>query len=356
MVKLFDIETPALIIDLDILEENILKMFDFIKNKNIKLRPHFKTSKCVEISRLELEAGAVGITCSKVGEAEVLVNAGINNILIANQIVDRMKINRLSKLAHKEKITVAVDNAYNIDDLSQIAEREGVNLHVLVEINVGMDRCGVNTKEEALVLAKRIMDSRGLVFEGLQAYEGHVCFIPDRTERVAAVEKINKKLIDIKNCFKVNGIDIKEISGGGTGTFDITSYNTVWTELQTGSYVFMDNTYIDDVGIEYFKSSLTVLTQVIHKRPGIAVTDAGKKACANDCGNPTIKGYPDVTVKLNEEHGILEDREDKLSYLQKVQYFPGHCCTTTNLYDRYHCIRNGVLKSIWTVDARGKSQ
>lgn len=349
------VETPALLIDLDILEKNINIMSDFMKSKNAKLRPHFKTYKCPAISHLQIAAGAKGITCVKLSEAEVLIASGINDVLVANQIADPVKIKRLAGLAqNSSKITVLTDNMKNIDDLSEAASMAGSTIYVLVEADVGMGRCGVNTPEEVLVLARKVIDSKGLIFEGIQAYEGHLCHIADIEARQQGVVKMVDKVGKIKALLENNGITINQISGGGTGTYNITGDNTIWTEIQAGSYLFMDLEY-NRLGIQ-FENALTVLSMVIHKRQGFAVTDAGIKVCSTDGGMPAIKDYPHLGVILNEEHGIITDERDELRYLQKIEYIPGHCCTTVNLHDRYYCMRNGVLEAIWPIASRGKSQ
>jgi len=349
------IETPALLVDLDALEYNVRTMAEFMKGKKARLRPHFKTDKCPTISHKQIAAGAKGITCAKLGEAETLVGAGIKDVLIANQVVDPVKIFRLAGLAHGDaRITVAVDNAENIAALSSAASRVGSTIYVLVEVDVGMKRCGVNTAAEVLDLARRISASPGLAFEGLQAYEGHLGHIPDREARRRGVQEMIEKVSAIKAALEDERIPVKEISGGGTGTYDITGDNTIWTEIQAGSYLFMDTQY-NRLSLG-FQNALTVLTTVIHKRSGVAITDGGVKVCGIDQGLAVVKGNPRLQVRLNEEHGIITDEQDELKYLQKIEFIPGHCCTTVNLHERYHCVRNGLLEAIWPIAGRGKSQ
>jgi D-serine deaminase-like pyridoxal phosphate-dependent protein len=361
-MKMEDIETPALILDLDVLEDNIRLMADFFEGRNAKLRPHFKTCKCSNIAHLQLAAGAKGITCAKVGEAEVLVNAGIRDILVANQVVDPQKIYRLACMAKAgAKITVAVDRAENIDTLSAVAGTVGAALHVLIEIDVGMNRCGVNTEAEALDLAERIGRADGLVFEGIQAYEGHLVYDTHQPTRLTdavkrkGVRKMQDKVGRIKDYLESHGIPVKEISGAGTGTYHITGDDTIWTEIQAGSYVFMDSVY--SRGGLPFGCSLSILSTVIHKRPGAAVTDAGLKVCTTDHGFPSIKGRPELKITgLSEEHGRIADPRDELEYLQKIEYIPSHCCTTVNLHDQYYGVRKGRLEALWPISGRGKSR
>ena len=354
VIKIEDIETPALLVDMDILESNIRIMSDYFKDKKARLRPHFKTHKSPAISHMQIAAGAKGMTCAKLGEAEVLSAAGVYDILIANQIADRRKITRLAGLARTSRISVCADNAENVADLSEAAQACGSTLYVLIEINVGMERCGVNTKEEVLELAKLISQSAGLVFEGFQSYAGQLSHNPDRGERVKGVEAAIAKVTAIKEFVEGSGYKVNEISGAGTGTYNITGNNTIWTEIQAGSYVFMDTDY-EMLGLS-FQKSLTVLATVIHKRPGFAVTDAGQKVCCYTVGPPNIKGRPGLFATLSEEHGKIEDKNNELKYLQKVEYIPSHCCTTVNLHDNYYCVRNGILEKVLPISGRGKSQ
>jgi len=342
-----DIETPALLIDLDNLEYNIRFMADYMKDKTAKLRPHYKTYKCPTISHMQIEAGAKGICCAKLGEAETLVLAGVKDVLIANQVVDPVKVARLAGLARYSKITVATDNIENIKNLSRAAKQYGSKIYVLVEVDVGMKRCGINTADEAYDLAKIICNSEGLVFEGIQAYEGHIIHNRDVNVRQRGVEDMISKVNGIKTHLEKKGITVKEISGGGTGTYNLTGNNTIWTEIQAGSYVFIDTVY-DELGLG-FKSALTVYTTVIHKRKGMAITDAGVKVCTSDQGIPKIKGYPHLKLQLHEEHGLILDEKNELEYMQKIEYVPSHCCTTVNLHDHYYCVRNGLLESVWHI-------
>ena len=362
-LTLEQIETPALIVDLDSLEENIRIMADFFRPRKASLRPHFKTCKCPNIVHLQLDAGAKGITCAKVEEAEVLINAGVKDILVANQVVDAAKIYRLACMARGgARITVAVDRGENIDSLAAAARQVGCTLHVLIEIDVGMERCGVNTGSEALELAAKIAGAEGLEFEGIQAYEGHLQYDAARPERLndklrrEGVRKMAEKVGGVKRHLEQNGFPVKEVSGGGTGTYHITGDDTIWTEIQAGSYVFMDSAYA--AGTLPFRTSLSILTTVIHKRPGVAITDAGLKVCSTEHGLPAIKDRPDLRFLggLSEEHGRIADEGDTLRYLQLIEYIPSHCCTTVNLHDRLYCLRSGVLEAVWPISGRGKSR
>jgi D-serine deaminase-like pyridoxal phosphate-dependent protein len=355
MVTVDAIETPALLVDLDALEWNIRIMADFMKGRRVRLRPHFKTHKSPAICHLQLAAGAKGICCAKLGEAEVLLSTGIPDVLIANQIVDPAKIERLAGLARgSARVTVCADNARNVTALAEACARVGATLHVLVEVDVGMNRCGVRTAEECLALARQIASSPGLHFEGIQAYEGHLVQIPEVEKRRAGVHEMEEKIGRVKTVLEEAGLSVKEISGGGTATYDITGDNTIWTEIQAGSYVFMDSSY-DAMGLP-FREALTVLATVIHTHEGRAVTDAGIKVCTTDHGNPSVKGHPRLAVHTNEEHGIVTDPAGELAWGQKIEYIPSHCCTTVNLHDTSHCIRGGALVAVWPIPGRGRSR
>jgi D-serine deaminase-like pyridoxal phosphate-dependent protein len=347
------IETPALIIDMDKLEANIKKMSDYLADKTAKLRPHFKTHKSPAIAFMQLAAGAKGLTCAKLGEAEVLAAAGIHDILIANQVVDTNKIYRMAALARQAKITVCVDNADNVKELSEAAQACGTTLYVLIEVDVGMKRCGIDTKEEALLLAKQIDSAKGLVFEGIQAYAGQISHEKDLDTRVSAAEAAISKVSAIKDHLEENGLKVNEISGASTGTYHITGNNTVFTEIQAGSYVFMDSDY-SQMGLG-FENALTVLATVIHKRKGIAITDAGQKVCCRAMGLPEVKDYDISCNHISEEHCRLVDEKDELKYLQKVELISSHCCTTVNLHDNYYGVRGDIWEATWPVAGRGKS-
>jgi D-serine deaminase-like pyridoxal phosphate-dependent protein len=350
------IDTPALLIDLEALDRNIARMAAFFQNLPCKLRPHVKTHKCPEIATRQLQAGAIGITCAKVGEAEVFVEAGIQDILIANQIVGPEKTRRLAALANKAKITVAVDHPRNVEELSSAAREASCQIGVLLEVDVGMGRCGVPPGEPALSLAKEVIGKEGLILRGLMSYEGHLVLRPDPEERRQAVLESMSLLLETVRLLEKNGLPVEVVSGGGTGTYDSTGTLPRMTEVQAGSYVFMDATYLR-IRPE-FEPALTLLTTVV-SRPARdrAITDCGRKAITEDLGLPQPYQLPGVKVgRLAEEHctlNLLEGAPD-LQPGDKIQLLPSHCCTTVNLHDRYFALRSGVLEAVWPIPARGK--
>lgn len=351
-----ELDTPALLVDLDVLESNIARMAGFVASHGLRLRPHYKTHKTPAIALKQMEAGAIGITCAKVEEAETLVNAGIRDILIANQVIGRRKITRLMGLARHANLMVAVDDAENVADLSAAAVAGGASLRVLVEVNVGMNRCGVEPGSPAVELAHRVADAPGLVFTGLMGYEGFCQRIKDFAERAATTRQAMQKLIKTKEMVEASGLKVEIVSGGGSGTHAITGEIAGMTELQTGSYVVMDTDY-RDLGLD-FGCALTLLATVISRTtPGAAITDAGLKAMTDDHGMPEVKAVPGGRlVRLSEEHSRIElsDASVGLRPGDKVEIIPSHCCTTINLHDSMYGIRKGRLEVVWPIAGRGK--
>ena len=352
-----EIDTPALVIDMEVMEDNISRMAGYFKGIDANLRPHIKTHKCPIIAHKQLAAGASGITCSKLGEAEVMIQAGIKNILIANEIVGTRKIRRLMDLARQADITVAVDDAGNIEDLSEAARVAGVQLSVLVDVNVGMNRCGVEPGKPALELAKKVEASGGLSFKGLMGYEGHVVSVASTEERSQKARESMKLLIETKDLIERSGLAVHVVSSGGSGTYNISGPYPGVTEIQAGSYIFMDAHY-QETGIE-FNCALTLLATIVSLHlPDRIITDAGIKAISADFGFPQVKGMKELEViGLNEEHGKIRTTTGKSSLKigDKIELVPSHGCTTINLHDRYYAVRKGKVEAVFPILARGKS-
>ena len=352
-----EIDTPALLIDLPMMESNLNRMADFFRGREAKLRPHAKTHKCPIIAQKQLDLGASGITCAKLSEAEALVEGGIQDILIANQIVGEHKIFRLTDLAQRANLTVAVDNPENVKTLSQAASATGVKIRVLVELDIGMGRCGVSPGQAALVLAQQVSRSPGLSFSGLMGYEGHLVFVPSLQERTDRCCEAISLLLEIRDLIERAGLPVSVVSGGGTGTYAITGDLGGITEVQAGSYLFMDTRYRGIEGLEGFGFALTLMSTVI-SRPSErrAIVDAGMKAITHEFGLPMVKDRPGAKlVALAEEHGIIqfEDPDHKLKVGDKIELIPSHGCTTINLHDFYYATRNSVLEAIWPITGRG---
>ena len=354
-----DIDTPALLLDLDLMEQNIARMAEAFRGLSAKLRPHAKTHKTPIIGQKQIAAGAIGITCAKLGEAEVMVEGGIRDVLIANQIVGSQKIRRLVSLAHHADIMVAVDDTQNIKDLSQAAQAAGVSLRVLVEVDVGQRRCGVQPGEPALVLARHVVNAPSLKFAGLMGYEGHLVFVPSLEERVHRVHTDLQALLDTVNFIESRGLPVEIVSAGGTGTALITGRLPRITEIQAGSYVFMDGRYKTIEGVD-FDCALTLLTTIVSRpRPDRIIVDAGMKTLTHEFGLPRFKGREDLELLgLSEEHGTvkLHDPSISLRPSEKLEIIPSHGDTTLNIHDYYYGVRNGRVETVWPIGARGKSR
>ena len=345
------IETPALVLDKTILMENIAAMEKILAGTPLKLRPHYKSHKCAQLAHLQLEHGACGMTCSKLSEAVDLLDSGVEDILIANQIVEPAKIERLARLALCAKITVCVDDIDNIKALSEAAENCGSVINCLVEYEIGMERCGVSTKEEVLELCKEIVCHKSLHYEGIQAYAGHISHMESDIERQELTNKNSQKIKELIAYLSKNGIETKTISGGSTGTSKIKAGEGLYTELQAGSYLFMDSTYsLLDVP---FKNSLFVLTTVVSNKGGITVVDAGVKTCGVDQGMPAIVDNCAEKLVASEEHFQLHKLSKKATLGQKLMLIPGHCCSTINLHDKIYLVENGKVVDRLLVTGRG---
>ena len=355
-----ELDTPALLIDLDKMEANIQTMANYFTNISAGLRPHVKTHKTPIIAHKQIAAGAIGVTCAKLGEAEAVIHAGIRDVLIANQVVGTQKIARLINLAKHAEIMVAVDNPQNVQAISEAASAKGVSVRILVEVNIGMNRCGVEPGQPALALAQHILQSPNLKFEGLMGYEGHTVSKPALAERDTSAREAVQRLVDTKHYLEKHGVEVAIMSGGGTGTFNITGSIPEMTEVQAGSYIFMDSTYHNVEGIgEQFACALSVLATVVSRpQPNRIVVDTGLKVLAKEFGIPQPTGVEGLEMTgLSEEHGKIEaDTNVTLTPGDKLEILPTHCCTTVNLHDRYYGIRNGIVESVWDIAARGKAQ
>ena len=361
-MALEDVDTPALLLDLDNFEFNIQLMADLVKKFKINHRPHAKTHKSPVVAQKQIAAGAVGQCCQKVAEAEILVAGGVNDILVSNQIVGRRKLDRLAGLARNAKIRVCVDDNDNINQINAAARRFNSSIEVLVEIDIGAGRCGVIPGKTAVDLAQSITKSSNLTFGGLQAYQGRAQHIRGFGERKLAIEKAGNLVQKTINLLSEADLDCRLVTGAGTGTFQFEASSGIWNELQAGSYCFMDADYglnLDETGefIDTFRNSLFIWSTIMsHSAKNRAVVDAGHKAASVDSGLPHVADLQDVTyVSASDEHGSLALGADAIGVKigQKIRLIPGHCDPTVNLHDWYIGIRNGIVESIWSVEARG---
>jgi D-serine deaminase-like pyridoxal phosphate-dependent protein len=352
------IDTPALLLDADALEANLQLMANFFANRHSKLRPHFKSHKCTTIARMQMKAGAIGITCAKLGEAEVVADAGIRNILVANQIVGPLKIRRLIELCRRADPMVVVDSVDNIKMLSENASAAGVQIGVLVEVNVGMGRCGVAPGEPALELARLIVVSPGLRFEGLHGYEGHCVDLRDDAERVAQTRQSLKAIVDTRRLIERAGLKVHIVTGGGTGNYMINGDCEGVDEVQAGSYAAMDWWYTD-IRPE-FKQALSILATVVSRTsPELIVIDVGRKGIGAEWGPPRVKNLPgsEVISYSSEEHmKIKVPANSAIRIGDRIEIVPSHGCTTSNLYPEFIVHRNGLVTDKWPIEGRGKLQ
>lgn len=347
------LETPALIVDLDALEENQKRMTELLTPLGIALRPHYKSHKCTAIAHMQIAAGAKGITCAKLSEAEDLIYSGIEDVLIANQVVEPSKVIRLAYLAACCRLAVCVDRIDNIDQLERAAAEAGSTIRCFVEYEIGMNRCGVATPEEFIMLARQIIASPHLEFMGIQAYAGQLSHEASLEVRTRKSEDVERRLRELISALKSEGIDVKEVSGCSTGTVEQRRAGTVYTEAQAGSYLFLDTAY-GNLGLG-FKNALFMLSTVVSADAGKVICDAGLKSFGVDQGNPVFVDYPRVPAKMSEEHSAVYCANNAKPG-DKLRLIPGHCCTTVNLCDALYFIRGDKVVDKIPVTSRGKSR
>jgi D-serine deaminase-like pyridoxal phosphate-dependent protein len=356
----FNIPTPALILDLDALEANIQYMSIRARDQGIHLRPHCKSHKSVKIAQLQVEAGAQGVSCATIGEAEVMAQGKIPGILITSPVVSSGKIARLMALHQRSPdIMVVVDNPRNIEDLAE-ANTSSTPLRVLIDFDIGQNRTGAQSHEEALALASLVLQKPTLQLVGLQAYGGHFQHISSYEERLSAIRVQNERIKELRNeLLELVSIPLI-ITGGGTGTSDIDLKEGVYTELQVGSYLFMDVEYsgieLQPNGESPFKPSLFVLSTVVSSHPNKTIVDAGLKAFAPDGPRPRVffGASRDASYAYRgDEHGQVLIQGEALPIGSVIEFLTPHCDPTVNLYNHYHCVRGQTLVDIWPIEARG---
>lgn len=362
-----DIDTPSLIIDLDAYERNLDRMARFVASSKASLRAHSKTHKSPIIARHQVERGAVGVCCQKVSEAEVMVQGGIKSVLVSNEVVGRRKLERLAALARIADVAFCIDTAENVREANDVADRLGVKLNALVEIDVGAGRCGTAAGAPAARLAGLIAEAPALRFKGLQAYHGAAQHMRAPEERRAAITRAIRLTEQTIEVLHQRALACEIVGGGGTGTFDIEGASGVYNELQAGSYVFMDADYArneseDGAPFAEFEQALFVCATVMSRPTDArAIVDAGLKALSVDSGMPTVSELPRAEyVKASDEHGVLrlEGPNAPPVYGEKILLVPGHCDPTVNLHDTYVCVRglgtgNAFVEALWPVAARG---
>ncbi len=361
-----DIQTPCLVLDLDALERNIIKMGQFAKDKNMRHRVHGKMHKSVDVALLQEKlGGSCGVCCQKVSEAEAFVRGGITDVLVSNQVRDPAKIDRLARLPKLgARAICCIDDLANIADLSAAAVKYRTEIECLVEIDCGAGRCGVQSAEDVVAIAMAVDAAEGLKFAGLQAYQGAMQHLDDYQERKAKIAIAIAMVADAIEALKSVGLECDIVGGGGTGSYYFEGESGVYNELQCGSYAFMDADYgrirdRDGKRIDQgeWQNALFLLTSVMsHAKADRAICDAGLKAQSVDSGLPVIFGRTDVEyIKCTDEHGVIADPDGVLKVGDKLKLVPGHCDPTCNVHDWYVGVRNGKVEALWPITARGKA-
>jgi D-serine deaminase-like pyridoxal phosphate-dependent protein len=361
-MSLDEVDTPSLVIDLDAFERNLRRLPERIAGSVVRLRPHAKTHKCAVIALKQVALGAVGVCVQKVGEAEAMVHGGVTDVLVTNEIVGRQKLRRLVALGRLARIGVCADDAGQVAALDAAAGEAQVTLPVYVEVNMGGNRCGVEPGAAALGLARRVAAAPNLVFAGIQAYHGSAQHLRGWEERRAAIAQAADKAGGTRDLLERNGLSCPVVTGAGTGSFEFEAASGVYTELQCGSYIFMDADYgrnldRDGAPIRTFEPSLFVWATVM-SRPAEdrAILDAGLKALAFDSGPPLVWDEPAARYeRASDEHGRLAvaAATNRLAIGDKIRLVPGHCDPTVNLYDWYVGVRQNRVEAIWPITARG---
>ena len=349
----YELDTPALLVDLDVMEANIAHVAAVCRAAGVDWRPHVKSHKTVEIARKQIAAGAIGVTCAKLGEAEVLAAAGITDILIANQIVGDIKVRRLMALPEKTDVIVSVDSAQNVAELADAAKAVGRNLRVVIEVNTGMNRSGAEPGAPVVALAGIIAKRPSLKLVGVMGWEAHHA---DQVVKAKAVADAIALLTSSADACRAAGHDMSIVSCGGTGTLLYCVSQLGVTEVQVGGAIFNDEHYRTHYGID-LPCALTVLTTVISRpNPTRVILDAGRKAMSNDMALPRPLGLNVASVKLSAEHAQIELAvpSDTPHIGDKVELVVGYSDTTIHLHEEIVGLRGGEIESVWKVAGRGK--
>lgn len=354
-MKVRDIPTPALVVDVAAMQRNIERAAAYYVERQCKLRPHFKAHKTPEIARRQLAAGAcTGITCATVGEAEIVAREKLcDEILIANEILGPGKADRAAAVAAQASLIVAIDSDETLEDLARAATAADVEIGVLIDVNVGLPRCGIAPGEPAVALAKRAAGTPGIVLRGAMGYEGHVMAISHRSEREEKAHRAMDRLLSTVRMMRDAGLRCEIVSAGGTCTYDITGGIEGITEVQAGTYVLMDNSYLyEDLPFELaFAIHATVLSR---PRPEQCAADAGLKAMAADHGVPGIKVDGAQVLFLSDEHcTITLPADSTLRPGDRIELLPPHIDPTINMHDVLYAVEEDEVVDVWAVGARG---
>lgn len=350
-------DTPALMVDLDALDANIAAIAGICRRHGINWRPHTKGIKVPQIARRLTDAGAIGLTCAKLGEAEVMAAHGFSDILIANQIVGQQKVARLVALRRTCDVIVAVDSRDNVAAIAEAARAAGVVVRLVIEVDMGMKRAGLEPGEACVALARFVAAQQGVRFAGLMGWEGQTAGIADPAAKAAAVSAAVAAIVRTAELCRGAGLPVDIVSCGGTGTYWITAAQPGVTEIQAGGGVFCDVHYRKDFGVEH-PYALTVMTTVTSRpTPNRIICDAGKKTMSSDAGMPEPVGLGAVrAARLSAEHGVieLEQPNETLRVGDRLEWIVGYSDTTVHLHDEIHATRGGRIEAVWPIVGRGK--
>jgi D-serine deaminase-like pyridoxal phosphate-dependent protein len=355
----WDLDTPALVLDLDVMERNIERMSAAFRAAGVGWRPHTKAIKVPALAHKLLRAGALGVTCAKVSEAEVMAYAGIRDILIANQVVGEPKITRLVNLLPYADVIVAVDNPANVEALDRAATNKGLPLRVVVEVNIGMNRAGVEPGAAAVDLSRMIDACEGLHYAGLMGWEGQTIGIADRDLKRQAVEKSVGLLTDTADRCRDAGLTVEIVSCGGTGTYELSASLPGVTEVEAGGGIFGDVHYHDHMHVDHEYALTVVGTVTSRPTPTRIITDTGKKTMSSDAAVPRpLIEAPVTSVNLSAEHARIELGAplEGLRVGDKLEFVVGYTDTTTMLHDQLYGTRDGKVEVVWPILGRGKLQ
>ncbi|ORY68988.1 uncharacterized protein BCR38DRAFT_336011 [Pseudomassariella vexata] len=359
--RLDTLDTPSMVVDLDLMESNIQKLMDRLLPTGVNIRPHLKTTKSAILAKKLAAAGAKGGCVAKLSEAEVICAAGFDDLLITCEIIGPVKVQRLVELYRKFRtIRIVIDSEHGATTINSALAASGIEepIAVLIDLDVGLHRTGVAAGEPALALARHIGELRHLKLIGVQGYEGHLQHLHDKADREKQCLASMKTLTDTAASLRDAGFDIQVVTTGGTGTAEFCVTVPGVTEVQPGSFIFMDTDYRNAVG-SFYSNSLTILSTVLSKQgPKIVTIDSGLKSLTTDSGLAECKDARYTYGVLGDEHGSLswEHDEPALQVGDRVEMVPSHIDPTINLHDVYYAHRKGVIEEIWPVDSRGKVQ
>ena len=356
-----ELDTPAVLIDLDVLERNLRRAQDYLSSHGIQFRPHMKTHKIPEIGRMQVAFGAVGLTCAKIGEAEVMADAGIEDLFLAYPIWGEQKLARLIPLADRCRLSVAFDSHEVAEGIAKAAQAAGTEIASLVEVDTGSGRCGVAPGEETIALCRKVQDTPGLRFQGLMTYQGYVAGSP--TQREALMKEENERIEELLQELKDAGLECSVVSGGTSPSLFFSHLTPTVTENRCGTYVFNDRNMVSSQAVSWADCAMRVAVTVVSNAvSGQIIIDGGSKTFSSDkCG--AWEGFgrvaedPDLLfLKMNEEHGYVRRNGSTKPHPvgERVHVIPNHVCTAMNMHDAVWAHRNGEVVERWEIAARGK--